>query len=137
MSAPRARELAPSAVGILVEVQRLRSHLTGRQLVHRHVSRNAERASVLDGVPQALPALALADKVLGKAEKLGLIDASDTPAIPMDDEGALGKLLLAIVSSARAAGLEPERALREATRELQVEIRSFELDTGNDAGGTI
>ena len=85
-------------------------------------------------IPQVLPALALADKVLDKAEKLGLTDASDTPAIPMDDEHALGKLLLAIVSSARAAGLEPERALREATRELQVEIRSFELDSDNDAG---
>ncbi len=89
---------------------------------------------MLDGIPQALPALALADKVLGKAEKLGLIDASDVPAIPLDDEAALGKLLLAIVSSARAVGLEPERALREATRELQVEIRSFELDSDNDAG---
>ena len=31
------------------------------------------------------------------------------------------------------AGLEPDRALREATRELQVEIRSFELDSDNDA----
>ena len=57
--------------------------------------------------------------MLGKAEKLGLIDTSDTPAIPMDDESSLGKLLLAIVSSARAAGLEPERAPCEATRELQ------------------
>ena len=56
------------------------------------------------------------------------------PAMPMDDEHALGELLLAVVSSARAAGLEPERALREATRELQVEIRSFELDSDNDAG---
>jgi XTP/dITP diphosphohydrolase len=44
----------------------------------------------------------------------------------MDDEHALGKLLLAIVSSALVAGLEPERALREAIRELQVEIRAFE-----------
>ena len=95
-------------------------------------SRN--KVSGAHGIPQALPALALADKVLGKAEKLGLIDASDVPAIPMDDEAALGKLLLAIVSSARASGLEPERALREATREFQVEIRSFELDTDNDAG---
>jgi hypothetical protein len=33
-----------------------------------------------------------------------------------------------------AAGLEPERPLREAIRELQVEIRSFELDSDNDAG---
>ena len=45
----------------------------------------------------------------------------------MDDEAALGKLLLAFVSCARAAGLEPERALREATRELQVEIARSSL----------
>ena len=62
-------------------------------------------------IPKALPALALADKVLGKAEKLGLIESSDIPVIPTDDEAGLGKLLLTIVSSARAAGLEPERAL--------------------------
>jgi XTP/dITP diphosphohydrolase len=81
-----------------------------------------------------MPALALADKVLDKAETLGLIDAFEVPAISMDNEAAHGKLLLAIVSFARAAGLEPERALREATRELQVEIRSLELDSDRDAG---
>ena len=100
---------------------------------HRHREK-PERASVPDGITQSLPALALANKVLGKAEKLCLIDASEVLAIPMDDEAAPGKLLLAIVSSVRSAGLEPERALREATRELQVEIRSFELDSDNDAG---
>jgi hypothetical protein len=41
---------------------------------------------------------------------------------------------LEIVSSPRAVGLAPERALREDTRELQVEIRSFELNSDNDAG---
>ncbi len=92
------------------------------------------RSSILDGIPQALPALALADKVLGKAEKAGLIDKTDEHPIPIQDEADLGKLLLAIVHSARAKGLEPERALREATRELQVEIRAWELDPDNDAG---
>ena len=92
------------------------------------------RNSILDGIPQALPALALADKVLGKAEKAGLIDKTDEHPIPIQDEADLGKLLLAIVHSARAKGLEPERALREATRELQVEIRAWELDPDNDAG---
>ena len=92
------------------------------------------RTSVLDGIPQGLPALALADKVLGKAEKAGLIEAPTEHPIPIQDEGDLGRLLLAIVQSARAKGLEPERALREATRELQVEIRAWELDSDNDAG---
>ena len=57
--------------------------------------------------------------MLRKAEKLGQIFAADTPAIPMDGEHALGKLLLAIVSAARAAGFEPELALREAARDLK------------------
>jgi len=92
------------------------------------------RNSILDGIPQALPALALADKVIGKAEKAGLIEAPTEHPIPIQDEEDLGRLLLAIVQSARAKGLEPERALREATRELQVEIRSWELDSDNDAG---
>src|ERR1700712_3583796 len=72
------------------------------------------RTSVLDGVPQGMPALALADKLLGKAEKLGM----PAPALVADQpEGAeteelLGDQLLAIVASARAKGLDPERALR-------------------------
>jgi|GEM_PF-6895739 len=52
----------------------------------------------------------------------------------METEDDLGKMLLAVVSSARTAGLDPERALREATRELQVEIRQAEIDEGLDAG---
>lgn len=92
------------------------------------------RESVLDGIPQAMPALALANKVIGKAEKIGLLEKSEQPAIPVADENELGKLLLAVVSSARSAGLDPERSLREATRELQVEIRSYELSDQTDAG---
>ena len=92
------------------------------------------RESVLDGIPQALPALALANKVIGKAEKIGLLDPNAEAAVPLEDEAALGKLLLAIVASARASGLDAERALREATRELQVEIRAVELDDDLDAG---
>jgi hypothetical protein len=56
----------------------------------------SERASVLLGIPQAMPALALADKVLDKTETLGLIDAFELPAISMDNEAAHGKLLLAM-----------------------------------------
>ena len=34
------------------------------------------RTSVLDGIPQRMPALALADKLLGRAHRVGLIDAN-------------------------------------------------------------
>lgn len=93
-----------------------------------------ERNSILDGVPQAMPALALANKVMGKAEKAGILEESEVPAIPMSSESELGKLLLAVVASARSAGLDPERALRGATRELQSEIRATELSSDFDAG---
>jgi len=92
------------------------------------------RTSILDGVPQAMPALALANKVMGKAEKAGILEKQSEPVVPMQSEDELGKLLLAMVASARAVGLDPERALREATRELQVEIRSSELAEATDAG---
>lgn len=90
------------------------------------------RTSVLDGIPQAMPALALASKVMAKAEKIELFESQ--ASIPLESEEELGKLLLAVVQSAHAQGLDPERALRESTRELQVEIRALELESAGDAG---
>ena len=87
-----------------------------------------ERSSVLDGIPKHLPALALADKVIGKAEKLQLLDADAPGPFSVTSEAELGAILLAIVSSARSAGIDAEGALRGAVRELEVEIREFELD---------
>jgi XTP/dITP diphosphohydrolase len=86
------------------------------------------RTSVLDGIPQSMPALALADKVLGRALKVGLLDPDAAPSVPMTSEADLGALLLAIVSSAKSAGLDAERALRGTLRELQNEIREAESD---------
>jgi XTP/dITP diphosphohydrolase len=93
-----------------------------------------ERQSVLDGIPPSLPALLLADKVIGKAQKLGVLESEATPAFALEDEDQLGGLLLAIVLSAKHQGLDAERALRETIRELQVEIRTFELSDDFDAG---
>jgi XTP/dITP diphosphohydrolase len=86
----------------------------------------SDRTSVLDGIPQGMPSLALADKVLGRAEKLGVIEPGSATAIPAADEDELGGLLLAIVSSARASGLDAERALRTTLRTLQDEVRATE-----------
>ena len=93
-----------------------------------------ERQSVLDGIPNSLPALLLADKVIGKAQRLGVLATEATPAIAVEDEDQLGGLLLALVLSAKHQGLDAERALRETIRELQVEIRAFELSDDFDAG---
>ncbi|MET4582315.1 XTP/dITP diphosphohydrolase [Conyzicola nivalis] len=94
----------------------------------------SHRTSVLDGIPQSMPALALADKVLGKAEKIGILDADAPAALALSSEEELGGVLLAIVTSARANGLDAERALRTVLRELQDEIRDVEKDGGVDAG---
>lgn len=93
-----------------------------------------ERESVLDGVAIAMPALSLADKVLGKAEKIGLLEAGAAGPIQVDDEEQLGGLLLAIVTSARANGLDSERALRAAVRDLMDDIRKVEVLEASDAG---
>ncbi|MFY9304835.1 MAG: MazG family protein [Rhodoluna sp.] len=93
-----------------------------------------ERQSVLDGIPSSLPALLLADKVIGKAQKLGVLDSEAKPAFELANEEQLGGLLLALVLSAKQQGLDSERALRETLRELQVEIRTFELSDDFDAG---
>ncbi|MFM5904279.1 MAG: MazG family protein [Microbacteriaceae bacterium] len=93
-----------------------------------------ERESVLDGIANGMPALALADKVLGKAEKIGLLEAGATGPLQVDDEEQLGGLLLAIVTAARANGLDSERALRSAVRDLSGDIRKVEILDASDAG---
>lgn len=93
-----------------------------------------ERESVLDGIANGMPALALADKVLGKAEKIGLLESGATGPLQVDDEEQLGGLLLAIVTTARANGLDSERALRGAVRDLTDDIRKAEILDASDAG---
>jgi XTP/dITP diphosphohydrolase len=107
------------------------------------------RTSVLDGIPQGMPSLALATKLLGRARKVGVPiaalpetqrehDAQKDDAQMHDaqkpdaqkhltDEAHLGVFLLATVASAAANGLDAERALRTALRSLQANIREAEI----------
>jgi XTP/dITP diphosphohydrolase len=79
-----------------------------------------QRTSVLEGIPLALPALALADKLLSRAAK---ILPSDQPPAPSEE---LGDRLLDLVREARVSGLDAEQSLREATRRLADQIRTAE-----------
>jgi XTP/dITP diphosphohydrolase len=82
------------------------------------------RTSVLDGIPLGMPSLALADKLLGKAKKLGV---EVTPAAPAPtDEATLGAQLLSLVAAAKAEGLDAERALRTTLRTLRTDIQTAE-----------
>lgn len=95
-----------------------------------------ERTGPFEGIPDALPALAKAQKFLDRAERAG----SRSPTAPYPrklgqgtlqswaqarspeavetatSEEELGDLLLAVVGSARARGFDAERALRGAIR---------------------
>lgn len=75
------------------------------------------RASVLDGIPTALPALAFADKLVARSARVGV-----DPGRVADEVGGVGGELLGAVVAARRSGIDPEQALRDATRELRSRI---------------
>jgi Protein containing tetrapyrrole methyltransferase domain and MazG-like (predicted pyrophosphatase) domain len=88
-----------------------------------------QRTSVLDGIPQGMPALALADKLIGRAERVGLPSVQDATLPSMlgfETEEDLGRMLLGVVDAAHARGMDSERALRGALRGLQDGIRARE-----------
>lgn len=85
---------------------------------HRIKAGEKQRASVLDGVPAAQPALALAAKVVARADRAGLAAAPD--------EAGIGAELFALVRRAVVEGVDPEQALRETTRRYADAVRTAE-----------
>jgi XTP/dITP diphosphohydrolase len=101
-------------------------------LVHWNAAKAAEkhqRRSVLDGVSERMPSLALAQKLLSKGSQVG-VWAPASAAPPPATEAELGDALLGLVAAARANGWDAERALRERLRRLERDIRAAE---GNPA----
>jgi XTP/dITP diphosphohydrolase len=95
-------------------------------LVHWNAAKAAEksaRTSVLDGVSERMPSLALAQKLVSKAAQVGVaVEPAQGPA----SEAELGDALLALVALARASGWDAERALRERMRGLTADVRAAE-----------
>jgi XTP/dITP diphosphohydrolase len=93
-------------------------------------SAEKQRSSVLEGIPAAMPALSLAEKVLGRAGRVGLeaSDVVDSAAAGGAGEPGhdLGARLLALVAQARADGVDPEQALRDAVRRASETIQAAE-----------
>jgi uncharacterized protein YabN with tetrapyrrole methylase and pyrophosphatase domain len=90
-----------------------------------------ERTNYFEGIPDALPALARAHKILDRAERAGLsplvgegalVGLAETSLAEPQTEAQLGELLLAVVSAARSKGLDAERALRGAVRRFQEQV---------------
>lgn len=68
------------------------------------------KAAVAEGLPSALPALLYADKVLERLAREG--EPADVDPAAED----IGERLLALVAESRAAGVDPEQALRDVVR---------------------
>jgi tetrapyrrole methylase family protein/MazG family protein len=102
------------------------------------------RTSAFEGLPVSLPALAYAAKVESKAERLGLVDTAERLGLvdlaPEGDDAAsldrdeLGELLYETVRRARRAGLDPEEALRVATRRRRAAYEAAEAASEGDPG---
>ena len=86
------------------------------------------RTSAIDGVPLAQPALPLATKVLYRLKKLNYDLAVSEPVKLKDDvdQDQFGQILLGLITQAVDKGLDPEAALRGATKELIVQIQEHE-----------
>ena len=81
----------------------------------------------MDGIPDALPALAYAQKVFEKSKTLDLLDEktyTDRPLPETDEE--LGNILMELVFWAAKNGFEAERALRIANSKFVSFIKNIE-----------
>ncbi|WGX98215.1 MazG family protein [Nocardioides sp. L-11A] len=118
-------DLDDVARGITAKMRRRNPHVFGDDLDEGLTAeqvdarwqriKEAERPDGAGGqeLPSALPALLYADKVLARRERAGL------PTDVAADSPDLGERLLALVAEARAAGTDPEQALRDAVRRRQ------------------
>ena len=91
-----------------------------KQMEHRKEARH----SALDGVPATLPALLKARRTMEKAKRVGYEEDLKPVAI----EGEPGELLLRVVKSIAAQGVDSEAALEKATAAYAARFRAFESD---------
>jgi ATP diphosphatase len=135
-----ARDLAPA------EVKRLWDEIKQaekRERVARHGD-GSKPASILDGVPPAMPSLTRADKLTRKAAKVGFewpdLDgvtakveeelAEVREAVAAGDKAELaaevGDLLFTVANLARHLDVDPEAALASANRKFERRFRAVE-----------
>jgi XTP/dITP diphosphohydrolase len=94
-------------------------------------AKEKKRSSVTEGIPEALPALMRAEKLLSRSKSVAAPDPAyltqtDQLVEGLRTEEHLGDYLFALVSSAKSQGLDSEAAVRKAVlRRMQV-IQSHE-----------
>lgn len=100
---------------------------------HALKAKEKNRDSVTDGIPEQLPALTRASKVIARSATVSarlpeLAMHADAEAVlaGVGTEKELGELLMALVSAARERGWDAEAALRAAIRDRVDVIRVVE-----------
>ncbi len=101
--------------------------------------REQQHASIVDGLPSALPALLYVPKLFRKMKVVGLDPAATSTDVVLDEaldrlrgaarsdvQAALGAVFGALVAWARAADLDSEAALRGWAARLEADVRSLE-----------
>ncbi len=84
-------------------------------------------ASVFDGVPPSLPALARAAKLQRRALRKELVtDEADASRDAADAPEPLARALFELAGRARRAGLDPETLLREHNARYEAQMRARE-----------
>ncbi len=126
------------------EVNRNWEEIKKAERAQRAVASGSPSPSVLDGVAFGQPALSLAAQLQRRAERAGFTDSPDGPGGSGGPSGSsgpggpggsgdpdsaafeLGDELMRFVARARAAGIDPEMLLREASSRYAERVRRWE-----------
>lgn len=108
---------------------------SGAEVVHNWEAIKREekgRASAVDDVPQALPALARAAKLIRRSAAAGLEwgDAGTAAGRARADTNDVGAALFAVCAWAKALGIDPEESLRAALSRFERSFREAESGSG-------
>lgn len=140
------------AEGIRRKLVRRHPHVFGDVEVHeaeqvmanweRLKQEEKERESLLDGVPRALPALARAHKLQGRAASVGfdwpnlegvvakvheeIAEVLADRDVPERAAAEIGDLLFSVVNLARRLDVDPEQALRGSSARFERRFRAME-----------
>ncbi len=90
-----------------------------------------KRSSVMDGIPTALPALSLAEKILGKGARVAPLELSDDELRAMAtvgdvNEESIARALIALVELARRTGVDAEGSLRSEALDARHRFQDLE-----------
>lgn len=90
--------------------------------------REKGRTSVTDGVPMAMPAIPLIEKLLHRAEKGGVdVPMPDPRLVALVDEMDVGEAIAGLVAAAQARGIDSDEATRRAAGRLRDALRAAEV----------